>query len=481
MKKSASSIYVFMAFFSSAILMLSLLTTCGGGGGGESSSSPSTGTVVTHISDPPTCQNDFQNVWVTVTRIRAHQSSSAGPNENGWVDLIDLTDTPMQLDLMNLAQTECVSAQLGSTGGIPAGKYQQIRLYLLTNNPSEGTAVPKPNNCAGGEFTGFNCVVNSSGIQALQLSSEVQTGIKIPSGQIAGGNFVVPAGQVVDLDIDFDACSSIVREGNGQFRLKPVLHAAEVSFSDSINGKVVDSVSRSPIPGAVVFLEQVDQDGIDRMIMQTLTKSDGTFFFCPIPAGIFVVVADALIPTPSGNTAYNATVTFGVPSGAALGNIPIIAEMGADTSPATITGQISTTTGTTAVQADISLSALQLANDILVTVPPLGSSAPNVTTTSGSCPANNDCAEYVLIVPAGNPSIGTFSVTPPTSYSTPATIPASINYTVNAQAFTPMTSSSGNAGGPDCNPSSLFASLTGTDITPGKTFLLNFDFTECQQ
>jgi hypothetical protein len=54
----------------------------------------------------------------------------------------------------------------------------------------------------------------------------------------------VAAGQTEDLDIDFDACASIVVEGNGQYRLKPVLHAGEVSVtSSSINGTIVDSVS----------------------------------------------------------------------------------------------------------------------------------------------------------------------------------------------------------------------------------------------
>jgi hypothetical protein len=38
--------------------------------------------------------------------------------------------------------------------------------------------------------------------QALQLSSESTTGIKIPSGQIAGGDFTVASGETKDLNID---------------------------------------------------------------------------------------------------------------------------------------------------------------------------------------------------------------------------------------------------------------------------------------
>jgi hypothetical protein len=76
---------------------------------------------------------------------------------------------------------------------------------------------------------------------------------------------------------------------------------------------------------------------------------------CP-PLSDFDVVVDALV----SGVAYNATITFCVPSGTAIGNIPIFAETGT-TSPATISGQITTTTGSAATQADIIVSALQTA------------------------------------------------------------------------------------------------------------------------
>src|SRR5258708_33580681 len=111
---------------------------------------------------------------------------------------------------------------------------------------------------------------------------------------MAGGQFVVAAGQTEDLDIDFNACASIVTEGNGQFRLKPVLHAGEVSLaSSSINGTIVDSVSAQPVAGGntVVALEQNDGSGIDRGIMETVTDSGGASVFCSVTAGIYDVVA----------------------------------------------------------------------------------------------------------------------------------------------------------------------------------------------
>ena len=447
-----------------ALLFLPLVifaVSCGGGGG-DSGGSSSTGTVNTSISDPPTCQTTFPHVWVTITRVRAHTSGNAGESDSGWIDLLDLRDHPKQIDLMNLSQTGCLLTQLGSTSGIPAGQYQQIRLYLLSN-----TAPQKPNNCD--TVNGFNCVVTSTGTQILELSSEVQTGIKIPSGQIAGGKFVVPAGKVVDLNIDFDACSSIVQQPNGQFRLKPVLHAAELSLNNSISGTVLDKNSGSGISGAVVFLEQKDLAGIDRMIMQTTSKSEGTFIFCPVPAGSFDVVADALVEDLSAGTTtvYNATITLGVPSGTAMGNIPLIPET-VNKLPAEIRGQVTTSTGSAATQADVSVSALQTANTILVTIPLLGSFNPNnidvITEAGGGCPPNTDCAEYALFVPASNPLVGTFTLGQLTKYDGPAGPP--INYTVNAQAA-------------DC--SSVSPSSTGTvPVQPGVVPGPRFDFTGCQ-
>jgi hypothetical protein len=43
-----------------------------------------------------------------------------------------------------------------------------------------------------------------------------------------------------DLDLDFNACRSIVRQGNSKYRLKPVLHAREVAQQSAISGTAID-------------------------------------------------------------------------------------------------------------------------------------------------------------------------------------------------------------------------------------------------
>jgi hypothetical protein len=464
--------------------------------------SSGTGTVTTSIIDPPTCGAPtglFKNVWVTVTRVRAHISSDAGPDESGWVDLVDLRNNPKQVNLLDLASTACLLNDLGSTTGLPPGNYQQIRIYLLSNSPDSGAATPSPNNCGS---NAFNCVVLSDmSVQMLRLSSEAQTGIKIPPGQIAGGGIRLQAGQSADLQIDFSACDSIIRQGNGQYRLKPTLHAGEVALNpNSIGGRVVDGSTTppSPIPNAMVLLEQPDpaNSNLDRVARAGITGPDGTFLFCPLPSGNYDVVASATaVSTPGVPTTYNATVTLKVPLGTALGDIPLVPEstsVGTTTTPSapgTISGQItSAAAGAAPTVADISLTALQPlggGNPLIVTVPVFANSTANVETSgtpsSGTCPTGTDCTSYTLLVPASNPAVGTFSASPPTSYSAPAT--GSVLYWVNAQAFVPMSATS-NPGSPDCGPPSLPATLDSTTqltVTPGATTTQDFTFAGCQQ
>ncbi|HTK96342.1 MAG TPA: DUF4382 domain-containing protein, partial [Terriglobales bacterium] len=341
-------------------ILLAGLVIVGCGGGSSNSGGPQMGTVQSTISDPPTCSlsgsGEFQHVYITVTDVKINQSSTAGANDSGWQDLAPgLAASPRQIDLLGNPSNQCFLAQLGAQQ-IQAGSYQQIRIILLANNQAGQLST---NACSS--VSAANCVVLGNGtVKALQLSSESQTGIKIPSGQIAGGQFVVPAGQTVDLNIDFDACASIVISGSGQYRLKPVLHAGEVSIQTNaatqIKGNVVDSISQGAIPGTtIVALEQRDSaTGVDRVIMQTVADAQGNFVFCPVPDGTYDVVA---VSIGVGGLAYAATVTTGVAQGSTLTNIPMVAETGINTTQASISGLVTTAGGSGGTAADITLAA----------------------------------------------------------------------------------------------------------------------------
>lgn len=435
-----------------------------GGCGGEdilqdTTTTNTTGTVKTTLSDPPTCKGPlapsdlkFQEVWVTVTRVRAHTSGTAEPNASGWVDLVDLRNDPMQLDLLDTSVTGCVLATLGATTGLPLGDYQQIRFHLLSNNPGPTEVTPSPNACEG--TSGFNCVKPVSGpMRILLLNSQDLNGIKIPPGRIVGGAISLEAGQAADINIAFNACDSIIRQGNGEFRLKPTLTAGEVSVTtDTISGRVVSTIDGNPLPGIpaiVVLFEQEDAEGINRVIVQTLANAtDGTFSVCPLTEGNYDVVIAAI----DGNgVTYNATITFGMPTGTNMGDIGLEPESGTDTSPGVIQGQVTSEGTSGAAEIDVSVSALQEAtragatSPTLVTIPLLGDSTPSISTVDdpANCPTGKACADYMLNVPASNPRVGNFDPAG-TTYTAPAM--GDVLYSVNSMAR--------NGGEPNCtNPS----------------------------
>lgn len=462
--------------------------------GGSSKMVSGRGTVNVTMSDPPSCMppnGQFTHVYVTVRSVQAHISATADDNSSGWQELApQLASAPMQIDLFSKPQTTCVLAQLGSAS-LPAGSYQQIRL-LLVSNTAAASAGPSTNACAG---NGFNCVVlEDSTIHELQLSSQANTGLKIPPGQIVGGPLQVTAGQSVDLNIDFNACASIVREGNGKFRLKPTLTAGQVSANNSgISGKIVDSVTKAPIAGSVqVAVEQPDSTGVDRIVMQTVADSNGNFNFCPLPTGTFDIVIVGIGPA---NVPYNATTVLNVPNGTNLGTIPLIAEVGA-TAPAVFQGFVAATNGAAAGTIDVSLSALQSAptgvtTTLQVTIPlqtiPATNTTPEVDSTglvsvsaSTSCPtgapSKANCARYTLVVPASNPSVGIFSSSGFT-YSTPAS--GDVLFTVDARAALPL-----SGGTPDCSPSEQTTAKDATAaplkaLAATTTNVAEIDFSSC--
>ncbi|MGH9805567.1 MAG: DUF4382 domain-containing protein [Candidatus Acidiferrales bacterium] len=499
--------------FLTSLLVLGLAAALAGCGGGGSDTSPGgtpvTGTISTSLSDPPICKGplapsdqQFERIIVTITKVRAHISSSAGGNDGGWVDLVDLTSAPRQIDLLSGADTQCILAMLGSTTGLPAGNYQQIRVHLLSNNPPGSAAVPSPNLCdAAGPGPGpFNCVEPvGEALQPINLSSQDQTGLKVPPGRIAGGRIMLEEGQAGDIDINIDACRSIVRTGNGQFRLLPTLHAGEVMLSqNTLSGKLValnpaDSTT-APIPTPatmIVFAEQPDSNGVDRVVVSRVLNpdGDGSFSFCPLVGdGAFDVVGAAL---DANGVTYNATIVFNVPPGTNLGNIGLAPESGASTAPATLEGVVSSQDGaSTATAADVSLSALQAAtpsggSERLVTIPTFGESTLNVVTADSTvdliCPANTKCAEFTLNVPASNPRVGTFSGGSVTFAALPDPL-ADILYRVNGLASVPGSEEKGtNCTPPSVTVDKLADGTTTLTVTAGNTSTTQtIAFTGCQ-
>ncbi len=177
-------------------------SSSGGNGGGGATAQP--GTVSVSMTDAPACGYDQVNV--TVSKVRIHQSGSADENSAGWTDIV--LSSPRKINLLNLTDPTQANGALDYLGetSLPAGHYTQVRLVLVPNSGS-----PNP------PFA--NSIVLEGQTQEIKLDtpSAVQSGIKLVN------EFDVPSGQRVDLLLDFDACKSIVHTGNGKYKLKPVI------------------------------------------------------------------------------------------------------------------------------------------------------------------------------------------------------------------------------------------------------------------
>ncbi len=404
------------------LVVTGVIVACSSGGGVTSAS---TAVVNVRLSDPATCEapnGPFSNVWVTITDVQVNTNASAGPNDSSWVDLTpNLASAPKQVDLLSQANNQCFLASLGDNLQLQAGTYQQIRVILADNTTGLST-----NNCGSGGPA--NCVVTSSGVSPLQLASEDKTGIKIPSGQIAGGEFTIAAGQTKDLDIDFNTCASIVQTGNGGYILKPVLHAGEVSLqSNTLNGTVLDASTGQPVAGNVfVALEQpvtTNNVTVDRVVMQTQAAADGTFVFCPLPSGTYDVVVVGV--RSADGTLYSPSIVTAVATGATTGNINLYAPaanspyVGAN-SAANLQGVLTTATAA----ANVPLSVLETVGTTTYTIPQQPASnavapyTPNYestlmvatsTTATPACPSGTNCFNYSLPVSSGGPYIGAWA------------------------------------------------------------------------
>jgi Domain of unknown function (DUF4382) len=448
-----------------AIAILTALFLIGCSNGSSSSGAAAQGMVNVRLSDPPTCRGttvgSFDHIYVTITDVAIHTSATAGNSDAGWVDLTpNLNSAPVQVDLLNIPTNGCFLATLG-TAGIPAGTYQQIRLKLATNN----TPVSGTNPCGAVA----NCAVLSGSVFPLQLNSQANTGIKIPSGQIAGGNFTIAAGQTKDLNIDFDGCASVLLQtGTGQYMLKPVLHAGEVSTTNStaIVGRLVNQ-SGTPITGkAVVALEQKDGAGVDRMVMQVATDPvTGAFVFCPVTGtGTFDVVAVAI---DSLGNAYGPTmVTGNIIVGTTVGDVRLMLAGTNGAGAAAIFGGPVTTAGSATTVA-ITVSALQTVNSTQVTIPAAVSASPSNTlvqlvTTGGT-------GSYTFSVPAATVLQGAFSGGSITYGAGAALNPS---YTVEARAFSTST------GDPTCSTNTFTNTINNVAVNSNNT-VPPFAFTGC--
>lgn len=211
------------------------------------------------LMDAPAVYDEV-NVEIVAVEITGTASGTVTINTNaGIYNLLDFTggvDT------------------LIASAGIPAGKLQQVRLILGTNNSVVLNGVSHP----------------------LSTPSAMQSGLKLQVHRelVAGVSYA--------LLLDFDAGQSVIDQGNGQFALKPVIRVVDQAINGSITGTVVP-----PTPTSLITAIGMGSS------YSSYTDTAGFFLISGIPAGNYdVVIAPQppLMPdTVSGVVVVNGQIT----------------------------------------------------------------------------------------------------------------------------------------------------------------------------
>lgn len=391
-------------------LVFSMITTliagCGGSDG-TGSSSTGVGTLGVSLTDAPAC--GYEQVNVTVSRVRVHQSDSANENAAGWTDIV--LPAPQKINLLSLndpTQPNFALYSLGETS-LGAGHYTQVRLVLV---PNTGNPNPPFNNS----------IVLQGQAQEIKLEtpSGVQSGIKLIN------EFDVPSGQRVDLLLDFDACHSIVQRGNGTYALKPVIKVIPYV----LNG-IEGFVDTALLGSNVIVSAQVNGEIVRATVPNSSLDPNvrGKFFLARLTPGLTYDVV--LTARNSTNTCCTTSVITGVPVPTGTSITPI------STRPQPFSLQPS---GFHTIGDTVTLVNPPVVDDrddatVIVSARQALAGGPTVTVRTQVATVNDTAAPvgdygYGLVVPTGVPSKAPYGALPIVPGTTGQTGVAGI-YTVN--------------------------------------------------
>ena len=193
-------------------------------------------------------------------------TDASGPYNAVYIDLqgVEVTGTNNTTVLLNvnsrmynLLNFANGKDTLIATGTLDVGTVEQVRLILGSNS---------------------TVVVNNVSYP-LSTPSADQTGLKLQVHQ------TLEAGVAYSILLDFDANQSIVDQGNGTYKLKPVIRTIDVAISGSIRGKIAPLgtlVTVTATSGLVSYSANV--------------SATGDFLFMGLAAGTYSVTVTPLLP-----------------------------------------------------------------------------------------------------------------------------------------------------------------------------------------
>jgi len=207
-------------------------------------------------------------------------TDAPGPYTAVYIDLqgVEITGTDGPAGLLNvnagiynlLDFSNGVDTMI-ATGTLEVTTVNQIRLILGTNNSVVVNGVSHP----------------------LSTPSADQSGLKLQVHQI------LEAGVLYSVLLDFDANKSIVAEGNGGYKLKPVIRTVETALSGALKGKI------SPA-GTLAYVTATSDISYSSNVTET-----GDFMLIGLPQGTYTLTVTPALPL-NPITQSNVVITTGV-------------------------------------------------------------------------------------------------------------------------------------------------------------------------
>lgn len=180
------------------------------------------------ITDSPTDASNVKSVWITITEIEYMY-------ENQWLSTGLLTE-PETIDLLTLSHGR--TADFPSIP-LPAGSYGNFRFIL--------------------DIPGEDSGLNTSGCY-IEFTDGSTAPLFVPSGEQSGykaiGSFEIEKDQVTGITVDFNLRKMVVKKGNGNYLLKPVLRMIKNKEAGTITVPIDDNLSYNNI---IVYAYNDDQ------------------------------------------------------------------------------------------------------------------------------------------------------------------------------------------------------------------------------
>jgi hypothetical protein len=201
----------------------------------DNPASGGTSHIAVRMTDAP---GHYDRVMIDVQAVEVTGSASNSVMLNTKAGLYNLLDFTNGIDT------------LIAVGDMQPQTVQQIRLILGPNNSIVVDGVSYP----------------------LSTPSAEQSGLKINLNQ------TLQEGVTYAVLLDFDANQSIIQEGNGTYKLKPVIRSIDAAISGSIKGTI------NPIGTAVTIEASADGN-----TFTAVTDASGNFLLAGLPPGNYTV------------------------------------------------------------------------------------------------------------------------------------------------------------------------------------------------